>query len=916
MSESEWGRLESLFHGALEMPTAERQPWLEWHCADAPELLAEVLGLLDAAEDHDEPVDRLIAEAAAQLSQSATPRPRRLGPFRILRRLGEGGMGTVYLAERDDAQFQQLVAIKFIRGFPGDRALERFRRERQILADLQHPNIARLLDGGTTEDGQPYLVMEYIDGRPIGQWCRERPLDLAKRVRLMMAVCDAIHHAHRHLIVHRDIKPGNILVTAEGRPIVMDFGIAKLLSDDPAEATAAIRFYTPGYASPEQLENGPVTAATDVFSLGRLLLHVLDDSEDSPSQIQSQRWRRRLPRELVAIIDQATRVEPSRRYPSVAAIRADLIRFLEGRAVLAVPDRLSYRLARYVRRQRVMLSATALVLLVSISLSWRWALESERARSAEIRMLAESQHADQVLDFMLDTISSAGPGRAMGREITVREVIDRSYRDLLGDVQIDPLLRSRLLLALGEVYLRLEEHGLANELLEQAALTIEPVTAVRALSLLAFSLTLDQALDPAELALERAFQVRAQSNGLPERVERELQNHRALWLRARGQIDEAREVFEQLVTVQLAAGNSEQASRMLHNLGLAERDLGLLDRAIERFEHSLALKEKTVGTLHPSYANTLQTLARSQAQAGNYRLAAEQLQQSLAIRIQLFGDDHDGLHADYNELGNMHHDEGDFARAIEHYRQALSLHERAGSGPLSAATYFNNLASALEDQGDWAGAEPYYQRSLSLRLAGYGEQHQAVALAQHNLARLLIRQDRTQEARQLLEQALAFRRVHFGEQHHVTAYSESLLGLLAHSGGELVEADAQLGRSLKQLRAALPDRNWWVLVTRANQGRVLIDLERLDEAEALMRTLLADYDAAFGAGHPHAAALGLEMARIHLLRGETEEARPLLAAAEPVLQVHMHQDALVRRQWHCLNEARTEPACWRQLVTD
>lgn len=911
MSELDWGRVESLFHEAMEQPAAARNDWLQAQCVGEPELFQYLRELIDQADDGEEPVPSLIASAAERFDRLTSPRPRRLGRFRILQRIGQGGMGTVYLAERDDEQFRQRVAIKVIRGFPGDQALERLRRERQILADLQHPNIARLLDGGATLDGQPYLVMEYIDGRPIGQWCQEAGLDLRQRVRLLLAVCDAIHHAHQHLIVHRDIKPGNILVTEEGRPVVMDFGIAKLLNDESSDLTGAMRFCTPGYASPEQLANGPVTTATDVFSLGRLLLHVILAEAIDEDRVQAGKWRRSLPRDLVAIIDQATRQEPELRYASVAAVRADLIRFLDGRTVAAVPDRLTYRLLKSARRHRAGLAAALLIIVIASSLSWRWALESERARSAEARMATEAQHAGQVLDFMLDAISWAEPGRSLGEEISVRNVLDRGYEQLLEDEGMSPVLRARLLLALGEVYLRMEMRERARELLEQASLTVEPATAVRSLSLLGFSLTLDRQLDAARLALDRAFEIKAQAPSIAATISNELGNHQGLWLLADGQTELARDVFAELVDLHQAAGERELASRLLHNLGLAYNSLAQPELARQQFQHSLDLKSQTVGELHPSFANTLQNLARSEAQLGNYRAAGDLLNRSLSIRSVLFGQQHSELHADYNELGNMHHDAGDFERAIEKYRLAIDLHADSGASDLAAAIYFNNLASALEDRGEWLMAEGYFRQSLALRLAGHGNDHPSTALARHNLARLLIRLGRFQEARVELESSLEFRRAHFGPTHHVTAYTESLAALLELGLGRPDLARDQLEASLAVLTDALPARNWWVLVTRGHLARVQIELGALEMAERQLAELIDDYRSAFGPGHPHAAVLALDLARVHLLRSEPGPAAELLEGSRVTLEASLHPDSQASRQWRCLHQGQVEVACWR-----
>jgi len=389
MDPERWNRLEGLLDTALDLPAAERESFLRRECADAPELVDEVMAILRAGERPDSVLDASVQRLAAPLLPDAELHPiipERVGPYRVERQIGEGGMGSVYLARRDDGEFDQRVAVKLVRlGLHLDsRIVRRFREERQILAALSHPGIARLFDGGLTEDGLPFFAMEFVEGLPIDRYCDARGLGVDERLDLFARVCDAVAHAHGKQVVHRDIKPSNILVTDAGEPRLLDFGIAKLL--DSAEGAADLtrlseRLLTPEYASPEQIRGEPVVVASDVYCLGVLLYElltgqrpfarirragfeleraVLEDDPTRPSEVVRRDQRQRqLKGDLDAIILTAMSKEPSRRYASAAELGADVRRHLAGQPVTARGAGSVYRARRWARRHRVVLGSAA-----------------------------------------------------------------------------------------------------------------------------------------------------------------------------------------------------------------------------------------------------------------------------------------------------------------------------------------------------------------------------------------------------------------------------------------------------------------------------------------------------------------------------------------------------------------------------
>ncbi len=425
-----WERVRTLFHAAVDRAPGERAPLLD-DCDDHA-LRAEVERLL---EQHDTAAG-FLEQSVWDLVDTADAKWERvlIGPYRVVRQLGHGGMGTVFLASREDAEFEQRVAIKLVRrGAAGDSLLQRFRQERQILAALEHPNIARLLDGGTTSGGVPYLVMEYVEGTPIDDYSREHALSIEARLRLFLPLCDAVQHAHRSLVIHRDIKPANVLVTADGVPKLLDFGIAKLTSAQ-TEGTVT-RLMTPDYASPEQLAGKLVTTATDVYSLGLLLFELLTGkrafdgiqrtAETEPPRASSISGLRALRGDLDRILLVALDPDPDRRYASVEKFADDVRRHLDGHPVAARGASLGYRTAKFVRRNKLFVAAAALSMVVAIA-AFIAVLQQKRIAERRFEQVRSLAHA--VVFDLHDAIARL-PGSTSARELLVRHAL--GYLDAL-----------------------------------------------------------------------------------------------------------------------------------------------------------------------------------------------------------------------------------------------------------------------------------------------------------------------------------------------------------------------------------------------------------------------------------------------------------------------------------------------------
>ena len=514
-------RAETLFGAAMELEPEQRDEFLADACRDDPALRSEVLGLLAhlVAANTDELFPRLFDQAA-----SPSLIGRQIGSYRILREIGEGGMGTVYLVEREDVG--QRAALKVVRDgrLATSSQLQRFLRERRVLARLEHSGIARLFDAGVTEDRLPYLVMEYVEGVPITQYCDTERLTIDERLHLFQQVCLAVQHAHRNLVVHRDLKPSNILITqstAGAEVKLLDFGIAKLLdgseSGEAGLTQRGVPLLTPDYASPEQVRDAPVTTASDVYSLGVILFELLCGHRPyctrgrSPAEVERvvcntaperpsvmvqkrlelrdadgalaefapaapsllrrttpDRLRRRLAGDLDTIVLEALRKDPARRYASIEPLLEDIRRHLDGRPVHARPDTPGYRMRKFVGRHRMSVAAAATFAVLLLAFASVTAVQSARIAAQADRIARERDNAQQVAAFLANLFRTLDPYAGGGQPVTIREVLDSGVARIDRDLATQPLVRAEMMDVMAQAYDGLGYHADARALIESS----------------------------------------------------------------------------------------------------------------------------------------------------------------------------------------------------------------------------------------------------------------------------------------------------------------------------------------------------------------------------------------------------------------------------------------------------------------
>lgn len=845
-------RLEEIYAAAIELEGAEREHFLSTACGDDDALRRELQELLQAADEAAVFFDGLSAAivegAGAEIETAARPQTA-IGPYRAVRLLGHGGMGAVYLGVRADGAFEQEVALKLLHlDMETTEIRGRFLAERQLLARLSHPHIARLLDGGVTDEGRPFFAMEYVEGVSITSYCERNELAVDEILRLFLDVVAAVSYLHRNLIVHRDLKPGNVLVTAAGEVKLLDFGIAKLLAEGvgPVAVTRAGRQpMTPGYAAPEQLGNQPVTTATDVWALGAVLYELLAGerarSGETPSPeadrdpLPPSSRRRGIPRDLDTICLKALRADPNARYDSAEQLGEDLERYLNGLPIRARPSTWGYRLSRFVRRHRSGVAVAALlVVLVGVSLvnerrlrseaeASRRLAQQEQAEAEASRALArrEEARAVAVSGFLADLLSSVDPRRAQGRDVAVADVLAEASARLESGAAFreQPEVEAVLRLTIGRTY-----------------------TALRR-------------FDEAEPHLLRALEL---SGGADSDQPRALEAAAALGvLRFRSGDYAAAEPILVRVLERRTEVFGPEHTETLASLG----DLASLYWYQRRFDEvealdrrNLEICRRVLGPEHPDTLRALNGLATTLYSGGHYDQAAELFAEALPGSERLLGADHP---------------------------ETLRL--------------VNNLASALSNVGRFEEAEALGRRAAEGRARVLGETHPDTATAVHNLGVILLRLGRYQAAETELVRALELR------EGSPSAYWYSTLWLahVRRGQGRLAEAADLLERAIVGLAQADGAQASTTLGAGAALAAVEVAHGRVARAAARIEAVLEPQQEQLGTDHPDVLESRLTLARVRQSQGRIADALALareVHAARSAARGPNHPETILARQ--------------------
>ena len=846
-----WQRIGQVLDAAL---AADPEHWpavLDATCAGAPDLRREVEELLARVDDARRFLDSPPASAAAAVLAEAKSAYRmelggRVGAYRIEREIGHGGMSRVFLAERADGEFEQRVALKLLRpGLDSEMDRARFRAERQILATLNHPNIARLLDGGLTEGGHPYLVLEYVEGQPIDKYCEEHALTVRERLQLFLMAAEATQYAHRNLIVHRDIKASNIFVSVDGAVKLLDFGLAKLLEPaaygaESAQAQTVAHWMTPEYAAPEQIRREPVTTLTDVYQLGVVLYRLLtgrlpfaaphgdlreleaavlrgEAPLPSAAIVQPERGRARLVRgDLDAIVSMALRTNPADRYASVEAFADDVRRHLSGHPVRARRVSAAYRARRFVRRHKVETVAGAAILMSVLAGAGVAVWQARRAALQRDLAQLASHESQAVTSFVLGLFEASDPAGARGDTLTAGQLVARAAAraELLRN---QPLAEARMLEVTARLYRSLGQYTKAYTILQRAIAirrsvpTGDPMELAEALVQSA-QLEVDLGHYAAGDSIARqALRLQEQSAGT-----RDPAVARTLLLIGgvavyRGDLAAAeaydRRAFE-ILDQTLGPDDSLTVDSRL-KIGATLRREGRTDEAEREFRDVLATRQRTLAPDDPHLADAILKLAYIlDEDRGRYDEAEPLYRHALEIRRRAYGNASPMVAATLFDISSLQSRRGDHAGSVASARQGLEIAQAAyGPNHPAVADFTANLAAALHRAGRLEEAESLYRRAIALDERTRGRAHENIAGVETNLAQLLVDRGNDAAADSTARDALRIRVEAVGPNSPNTAATEGLLGFVLTREGRYAAADSVLRHAIATMERQVGRRH-------------------------------------------------------------------------------------------------------------
>lgn len=865
--------LNQLLDQALDRPAAERAAWFEQLDEAYRDLKPHLHDLLSRAAEI-ETRDFLSAlprftPPKSHLGEWALEAGALIGPYRLVRELGQGGMGSVWLAERIDGFLTRQVALKLPHGaWPHARLGERLQRERDILAALEHPNIARLYDAGLTSDGQPYLALEYVEGRPIDEYCRltdaRSSLGVESRLRLFLQVARAVAYAHGKLVLHRDLKPANVLVTPDGAVKLLDFGIAKLLADGEARETRLTQFagraLSPDYASPEQIRGETLGVSSDVYSLGVILYEILagvrpyrltrnsrGELEEAilhgdsrrPSEVARPSDRRVLHGDLDTIVLQALRKEPTQRYPTAHALIDDLERALDGRPVSARPDTLRYRASKFVRRHRVAVAAAVLLILALIAGTVGTTVGMIRARRAEVAARTEAATAERYSTFLVDLFESAAPEQSKGRTVSTKELLQKNAMRVRQELAGEPLLRARLLATIGWVQTRQGLYTDARPVLDEA------VTVARSTG------------EPGKVDLAQALIRRGQVErylNVPDQAESDDREALAILERSYGPHDVRVEPATTELGLVLRISDPEQALR------LYRRSHDLLVAAHGQADGDAAVLLQNIGGIY--------------FRAHRYQEARDAYEQALPHLRRHFGEQDPHVGRALGNLASVYRSLGDYERAVELAQRGLGV-DTSVSGPdhPDVGIAWMNLARSTDKLGDTQLAVEQIDKAIDIFGQRLTPTHPLRVQAANARAGFLIEMGRIGEARSTLEEFAAI------ESTSVETRRSLLSSMVTLAEIERLEGQWQQSQGLAERvlfdPAAHGDR-FLEADARWARAYALAVQAKTKEAE-IERTRALEIESAVGGGAPFPGVF--ELAKYHACAGDTSQALAILREA-------------------------------------
>jgi serine/threonine protein kinase/tetratricopeptide (TPR) repeat protein len=850
---SRWEQIQKLFHEAALLPAAEQRDFLEAACANNKPLMEDVLGLLrEDASSSISLLDQPLAEVAHRvLEDGGNELPlQELGPYRIRKMLGEGGMGVVYLAERPD--LGSLVALKLLRdAWLSPARRERFAAEQRTLAQLNHPSIGRLYDADTLPDGTPFFVMEYVEGLPLTDYCKQHRSSIDQRLHLFRQVCEAVQYAHSNTVIHRDLKPSNILVKSDGTVRLLDFGIAKQLEslDVPTHQTmTALRLMTPAYASPEQIRGQRVGIQTDVYSLGVILYELVsgelpfDLTNLSPAEAEMVLVSHEPPRpstkvashilpsdgpaatlsagsraDLDVLCLTAMHKDPERRYRSVEALMRDVDHYLAGEPLEARPDTLRYRASKFVRRNRREVMAAAAALAVVIGLVLFFTVRLTRARDAA---LAEAARTHRIQSFMMSLFQGGDESVGPSDELKVIALVDRGVQEAR-TLDADPKVQVELYQTLGSIYEGLGKFDQAHSLFQSA-------------------------------------------------------------------YDKSKSAF---------GGESLEVAQTLIGFGQLHNDQAEYAEAEKSIREGLAIGKRKLPANHPFLAKATAELGAILANRGEYDQAIDVLNEAARLQSQSGASTADQA-ANLTELANAHFYRGDYPIADALNKRVLEMDRKLyGNRHPNVGEDLINIGALQFQLGHFAEAEQYQRQALDIIQGFFGKDHPETASVRTALGRALVPQGRLDEANEMLHQALATHERVYGPVHPRVAAALIEIGKVAQQQAKFDDAEADFQRAVDIYRKVYAGKHYYIGNALCNLGGVSMERKQYARAEHIYREALEMFAKTLTPEHQLVGVGRVRLGRSLLRQGRYTEA-----------------EAESRPGYEILAKQETPPVVWMQNV--
>lgn len=933
LATNRWHQIDSLFEQVLEKRPEERQSFLKDTCGSDSELIDHLKKLLQLHEEAENilgdsvstfaaPLVPGLLEEIADITDEEEEPGTRVGTYEILKKIGRGGMGSVYLAQKKDAPYDKEVALKLVRrGMDSDDILRRFHHEGQILSSLEHPNIARLYDGGIHSDGRPWFVMEYIQGVPIDEYCDKHELTVIQRLKLFRIVCEAVHYAHQGLIVHRDIKPANVLVTSDGNVKLLDFGIAKLLEPKRLDLTGhhtqqGFKLLTPEYASPEQIHGKMITTASDIYSLGVLLFFLLTGQKpyrvksgsilelekmicettpvrpsesvtDISNSIAKEKFqikdakslKRILKGDLDRIILMALRKESERRYRSALAFAEDIDNFLYGKPVQARSPSLGYRMNKFIQRNHwAVLAASIAIISVLAGLGFSlW--QADIARDERDIAQSEAAKAQATQDYLVSLFETADPAQTRGEEISAKEIVQRGIEQLEEDLVDQPEVHAEMLTVLGRVEMALGDFNLSAELLEESLQKkrelygndhIEVAATTAALGeVLRWDGEFEQAEDLLREALDIHRRLIKEDNAeVAVNIDR-----LARTLEMRGNFEESEKLYREALGIRkrLFGENSDAVSANLNNLGWLLYQMGNLGEAELHLRRSLQIKNEIMESPHPAISSNLSNLAVVLRSKGEYQEAEKFALQALEQEIELYGEDHPRVTTALSNRSLILLDLARYQEAADQYRIIVENNRRQlGPDHLYVGFALSSLSLAMMEDGQSEETIPIIDEALTILQNSVGEEHRYFAMS------LAIKGETVfylnpSEAIPILQRSINILTKAVGRKHPNVAKALTILGRSQFETGDYEAAESSYREALNIQRTALSPHHANTIWTLTNLGHLLTVQKRINEAESLlMEANQASIDI-LPDGHWRRITTQLELATCLKEKGEIEK---------------------------------------------